>query len=104
MTPAELAEARRRALETIERERGFPNIKALRARLGISQAKLAKMIRVSRDTVRGWEHGRSRPRGPAIVLLKSIERHSTTDSHAFDLARAVADYCHAAEETEGERA
>jgi putative transcriptional regulator len=47
-----------------------PDIKAIRARLGQSQAQFARMIGVSVATLRNWEQGRRRPEGPARALLK----------------------------------
>jgi putative transcriptional regulator len=53
---------------------GAANRIALRARLGISQAAFAGRYG---DPVRNWEQGqsrRTRPEGPAAVLLQVIER------------------------------
>ena len=47
-----------------------PDIKAIRAKLGKSQADFALMIGVSVGTLRNWEQGRRRPEGPARALLK----------------------------------
>ena len=47
-----------------------PDIKAIRAQLGRSQAEFALMIGVSVGTLRNWEQGRRRPEGPARALLK----------------------------------
>ncbi len=41
------------------------NVKAVRRRLGKSQAEFARMIGVSVVTLRNWEQGRRRPDGPA---------------------------------------
>ena len=46
------------------------NAKAVRKRLGISQAAFARMIGVSVATLQNWEQGRRRPDGPAQALLK----------------------------------
>jgi putative transcriptional regulator len=46
------------------------NIKAIRRRLGQSQAEFAQMIGVSVATLQNWEQGRRRPEGPARALLK----------------------------------
>jgi putative transcriptional regulator len=40
------------------------NIKAIRRRLGKSQAQFARMIGVSVSTLQNWEQGRRRPEGP----------------------------------------
>jgi putative transcriptional regulator len=48
-------------------------VKNLRLKLRASQAKFARMIGVSVDTLQNWEQGRRRPEGPALVLLKLVE-------------------------------
>lgn len=52
-----------------------PDVHAIRARLGLSQAKFAAAFGVSIGTVRNWEQRRARPYGSARVLLRVIERH-----------------------------
>jgi len=47
---------------------------AMRARLGLSQRGLARLIGVSVDTLQNWEQGRRQPSGPAVVLLTVLER------------------------------
>ena len=49
-------------------------IKALRARLQLSQAVLASVLNTSASTVRKWEVGDKRPSGPSQKLLDLIER------------------------------
>ena len=52
-------------------------IRALRSRLGISQAELAKLVGVSTVAVGQWESGRSRPRAESkarIAALRSLGR------------------------------
>jgi putative transcriptional regulator len=46
------------------------HVKAIRERLGKSQAEFARMIGVSVSTLQNWEQGRRRPVGPARALLK----------------------------------
>lgn len=48
------------------------DVKAIRERLGQSQAEFARMIGVSVATLRNWEQGRRRPEGPARALLKVV--------------------------------
>lgn len=50
-----------------------PDVRRLRARLGLSQAAFARRFGLSARTVQEWEHGRSVPDGPARVLLRVIE-------------------------------
>jgi putative transcriptional regulator len=51
-----------------------PDVVAIRARSGLSQAEFARSIGVAVGTLRGWEQGRRRPEGPARVLLALIEK------------------------------
>lgn len=46
------------------------DVRAIRQRLGKSQADFARMIGVSVSILQDWEQGRSRPEGPAHALLK----------------------------------
>jgi putative transcriptional regulator len=46
------------------------DVKAIRRKLGKSQAEFARMIGVSIGTLQNWEQGRRRPDGPARALLK----------------------------------
>ncbi|MEA3198521.1 MAG: putative transcriptional regulator [Gammaproteobacteria bacterium] len=62
LTPGELAQMRR-----------VPDIKALRARLGMTQEQFAEAYRLPLGTVRDWEQGRTRPDAPALALLAVIE-------------------------------
>jgi putative transcriptional regulator len=46
------------------------DVKAVRSKLGASQAEFALMIGVSVSTLRNWEQGRRTPDGPALALLR----------------------------------
>jgi putative transcriptional regulator len=46
------------------------DVKAVRAKLGKSQAEFALLIGVSVATLRNWEQGRRIPEGPARALLR----------------------------------
>ena len=50
------------------------NVRAIRKRLGLSQAKFARRFGFELDTLQNWEQGRRRPEGPARALLRVIER------------------------------
>lgn len=47
------------------------DVKEIRARLGLTQAKLAEAVGVDQSTVSNWENG-SPPRGPARKLLVKL--------------------------------
>lgn len=49
-------------------------VKALRERLQLSQAVLARVLNISLSTVRKWEVGDKRPSGPSQKLLDIIDR------------------------------
>jgi putative transcriptional regulator len=51
------------------------NVRAVRAKLGTSQAEFALMIGVSVATLRNWEQGRRTPDGPALALLRVAARN-----------------------------
>lgn len=50
------------------------DVRAIRAKLGTSQAEFALMIGVSAATLRNWEQGRRTPDGPALALLRVAAR------------------------------
>jgi len=51
------------------------DVRATRQRLGLSQAAFAAKFGFQPATLRNWEQGRTRPDGPARVLLAVIARH-----------------------------
>jgi putative transcriptional regulator len=53
---------------------GAPDVKAIRERLGLSQARFAALMGVSPRTLQNWEQGRREPEGPAKALLKVVDR------------------------------
>ncbi len=55
-----------------------PDVAAIRARAGLSQAEFARSIGVAVGTLRGWEQGRRKPDGSARVLLALIEKRPRT--------------------------
>ena len=60
------------------------DVAALRKRLHLSQRLFAAKFRLSVGTVRDWEQGRSRPDGPAGVLLSIIEREPQAVMRALE--------------------
>ena len=51
-----------------------PDVKAIRARTGLSQAEFARSIGVKKATLLNWEQDRRVPDGPARVLLALIAK------------------------------
>jgi putative transcriptional regulator len=51
------------------------DVKALRAKLGMTQEQFAARFGFSTATLRHWERGDRTPHGPALVLLNVIERN-----------------------------
>ena len=51
------------------------DVRAVRTKLGVSQAEFALMIGVSVATLRNWEQGRRVPDGPALALLRVAARN-----------------------------
>jgi putative transcriptional regulator len=50
------------------------DVKAIRRKLGMSQAEFAASFGFGLDAVQNWEQGRRRPEGAARAFLKVIER------------------------------
>lgn len=50
-------------------------IRALRAKLDLSQAVFAQALNVSDKTVKSWEQGSSPPSGATLRLLEMVEEH-----------------------------
>jgi putative transcriptional regulator len=59
--------------------------RAVRERLGISQAAFARMFGVSVWALRNWEQGRRRLEGPARALLRVLQR----EPEAADAGRVM---------------
>ena len=51
------------------------DVKALRARVGMTQEQFAARFGFSAATLRHWERGDRSPHGPALVLLNVIEHN-----------------------------
>jgi putative transcriptional regulator len=79
MTAADLRRARRVYNPPL------PNVKAIRHKLGLSQAEFAQQFGFSVRTVQQWEQGRAVPERPARILLRVIE----TAPQAVERALAV---------------
>ena len=51
------------------------DVRALRKRIGLSQASFSKQYNISLRTLQDWEQGRRKPQGPARVLLQLIDHN-----------------------------
>ena len=51
-----------------------PDVRAIRASTGLSQAEFARSIGVKKATLLNWEQNRRSPDGPARVLLAIIAK------------------------------
>jgi len=50
-----------------------PEVKAIRAKTGLTQGRFADIVGVSKRTLENWEQGRRHPTGPARALLKILD-------------------------------
>lgn len=64
-----------RASSTIVYKPRPVDVKALRAKVGMTQEQFAARFGFSTATLRHWERGDRTPHGPALVLLNVIEHN-----------------------------
>jgi len=71
--------------EAIDYAKGKPNkavvhkftpvdVKAIRKKVAMTQAEFASTFGISLGTLRHWERGDRKPRGPALVLLNVVAK------------------------------
>ena len=60
------------------------DVKAIRARLGMSQEAFAQAFGLSVTALRDWEQQRRAPRGPARALMRVIDREPAAARRALD--------------------
>jgi DNA-binding transcriptional regulator YiaG len=65
------------------------DIRALRAKLGLSQTMFAERFGLNIASIKDWEQGRSSPDLPARVLLSTIEVAPESVSKAVDRTRGL---------------
>ena len=53
------------------------DVKAIRNQIGMSQPEFASAFGISIGTLRHWERGDRKPRGPALVLLNVVKKNPT---------------------------
>ena len=76
----------RRGEAKAARRRSFhpTDVKAVRAKLALSQPQFALMLGVSVATLRNWEQGRRTPEGPALALLRVAEAEPKAVARALE--------------------
>lgn len=52
-----------------------PDVKIIRQKTGMNQKEFASRCQISINTLRHWERGDRRPQGPALALLRLVERN-----------------------------
>ncbi|STY91471.1 NadS family protein [Moraxella bovis] len=52
-----------------------PDIKEVRAKTGLSQIQFAKKLNISPKTLQNWEQGTRTPTGPAITLIRLLDKN-----------------------------
>jgi putative transcriptional regulator len=62
-------------------------VRALRAKLGLTQTQFARRFGFTLDTVQQYEQGRRRPSGPASTLLRVIEADPEAVVRALRLSK-----------------
>ena len=65
-----------------------PEVKVIREKTGLSQARFATIIGVSKCTLENWAKGRRHPTGPAKALLQVLE---ADPQHAAGASRLMQD-------------
>ena len=66
-----------------------PDVKAVRHKLGLSQAEFAQQFGFSLRTVQQWEQGRAVPDRPARILLRVIEAAPQVVERALVASTAI---------------
>lgn len=62
-----------------------PQVKAIRAKTGLTQTRFADVLGVSKRTLENWEQGRRHPTGPARALLKILDADPKRALEALNL-------------------
>jgi putative transcriptional regulator len=60
------------------------DIVALRRFVGLTQKEFAEAIGITIHTLRNWEQGRRKPKGPALALLRIAARHPKIVRESLD--------------------
>ena len=59
------------------------DVQALRKKIGLTQEQFAAKFAISLGTLRHWERGDRKPHGPALVLLRVIEKEGNAVMRAL---------------------
>lgn len=78
------ADARPATAAQLARARRVPSVRALRARLNLTQEEFAARFHLPLGTVRDWEQGAHRPDKAAQVLLTVIARDPDAVARALE--------------------
>ena len=78
-----ISHARGEASEVRIYEPKSVDVAALRRRIGMTQEQFAARFGFSVATLRHWERGDRKPRGPALVLLNVIDRNPAAAMQAL---------------------
>ncbi len=70
-----IAHSKGRDVGIIEHEPTTIDVKAIRAKTGMSQQLFSATFGISVGTLRHWEQGARLPKGPARVLLQVVDRN-----------------------------
>lgn len=62
------------------------DVKDIRKQVGMSQPEFASAFGISLGTLRHWERGDRKPRGPALVLLNVVKKDPTAVLNALSVA------------------
>src|ERR1700722_18145157 len=65
------------------------DVKAIRAKTGMSQEEFARTFSLNVSALRDWEQERRMPRGPARALLQIIDREPAAARRALESAIAA---------------
>lgn len=63
------------------------DIKAVRAKVGMTQTEFATTFGISLGTLRHWERGDRKPQGPALVLLNVVAKEPEAVLRALSSAQ-----------------
>lgn len=61
------------------------DVKAIRNDIGMSQPEFASAFGISLGTLRHWERGDRKPRGPALVLLNVVKKNPSAVLQALSV-------------------